>query len=118
MARNSLQRKVITFLVATALTLAVLYLFYHFEITLESLLSGIMVGKAAGKEAGVLTLVKLLLWALLAYLAVRALRVLIFNVAFRLRSGYEAPTLVGNIFSIVAFSALFVLIFGELYPSV
>lgn len=60
---------------------------------------------------------QLILWAILAYLAVRALNAIIFEVVFRLRRGYEAPTLVRNIFSIVAFTLLFVLIFREIYPN-
>jgi small-conductance mechanosensitive channel/CRP-like cAMP-binding protein len=61
---------------------------------------------------------ELILWAILAYLAVRALNAIIFEFAFRVRKGYEAPTLARNIFSIIAFTLLFVLIFREIYPGV
>ena len=61
---------------------------------------------------------ELILWAVLAYLVVRALNVTIFEFAFRIRKGYEAPTLVRNIFSIIAFTLLFFLIFREIYPDV
>jgi len=61
---------------------------------------------------------QLILWGLLAYLAVRALSTVIFEFAFRIRRGYEAPTLVRNIFSIIAFTLLFVLIFKEIYTDV
>ena len=45
----------------------------------------------------------------------RALNAL-FLVFFRFRRGFEAPTLVRNIFSIVAFTALFFLIFTLIFP--
>ncbi len=58
------------------------------------------------------------LWALLAYLAIRFLSAAIFDFAFRLRRGYEAPTLVRNIFTLVTFTILFVIIFKWEYPKV
>src|SRR5262245_24241943 len=58
------------------------------------------------------------LWSLLAYLAVRLVNAAIFDFAFRLRRGYEAPTLVRNIFSLIAFTVLFVLIFKWFYSDV
>jgi small-conductance mechanosensitive channel len=60
----------------------------------------------------------LLVWAVLAYLAVRALRALLFELVLRLRRGYEAPALVRNIFSIIAFTLLFIVIFNRIYPNV
>jgi len=58
------------------------------------------------------------LWSLLAYLAVRLVNAAIFDFAFRLRRGYEAPTLVRNIFSLIAFTILFVIIFKVEYADV
>src|SRR5215510_9824443 len=58
------------------------------------------------------------LWALLAYSAVRLLNAAIFDFAFRIRRGYEAPTLVRNIFTLVAFTILFVIIFKVEYADV
>lgn len=75
-----------------------------------------MAGRASG--GSVLKPFELILWALLAYVVVRAVRLLIFSLIFRLRRGYEAPTLIRNIFSIVAFTSLFVLIFSKVYPGV
>ena len=60
----------------------------------------------------------LVLLGILAYLFVRALNNFIFGLVFRLRKGFEAPTLVRNIFSIVAFTALFLLIFSGLFQNV
>src|SRR5207248_5805136 len=42
----------------------------------------------------------------------------IFDLAFRLRRGYEAPTLVRNIFTLIAFTVLFIIIFKWEYADV
>jgi len=60
----------------------------------------------------------LVLWALFAYFSVRVINAAIFDFAFRVRRGYEAPSLVRNIFTLVAFTVLFVLIFKSLYTDV
>lgn len=60
----------------------------------------------------------LILLALFAYLGVQLVNAAIFDFAFRLRRGYEAPSLVRNIFTLVAFTVLFVLIFKSLYSDV
>jgi small-conductance mechanosensitive channel len=69
-------------------------------------------------SASVINVVKLGLWAIVAYLFVRAINVSVFGLVFRLRSGFEAPTLVRNIFSIIAFTILFFGIFSLLYPDI
>jgi small-conductance mechanosensitive channel/CRP-like cAMP-binding protein len=56
------------------------------------------------------------LWALLAYLAIRFVSAALFDFLFRLRRGYEAPTLVRNIFTLITFTVLFVIIFKYEYP--
>jgi small-conductance mechanosensitive channel/CRP-like cAMP-binding protein len=56
------------------------------------------------------------LWALLAYLGIRFLNAAIFDLAFRLRRGYEAPTLVRNVFTLVTFTILLVIIVKIQYP--
>jgi small-conductance mechanosensitive channel/CRP-like cAMP-binding protein len=60
----------------------------------------------------------LVLWALFAYFGVRVINAALFDFAFRVRRGYEAPSLVRNIFTLVAFTVLFVLIFKSLYTDV
>ena len=60
----------------------------------------------------------LLLFGVTAYLLVRALNSLIFGLTFRLRKGFEAPTLVRNVFSIVAFTILFLIAFNQFFPDV
>lgn len=54
----------------------------------------------------------------LGYASIRVINALLFDFAFRLRQGYEAPTLVRNIFTLVAFVILFVIIFNKLYQEV
>lgn len=75
-------------------------------------------GGPASRADTVVNVLLLVLWGLLAYLVVRALNNLIFGLVFRLRKGFEAPTLVRNIFSIVVFTALFLLIFSWIFEEV
>src|ERR1041385_3518311 len=59
----------------------------------------------------------LILAALLGYLAARVLNSALFDFVFRLRRHYEAPTLVRNIFTLLAFTILFVVTFRFVYPT-
>lgn len=60
----------------------------------------------------------LVLLSALGYASIRVVNALLFDFLFRLRQGYEAPTLVRNIFTLVAFVILFVAIFNRLYHEV
>jgi small-conductance mechanosensitive channel len=60
--------------------------------------------------------VRLILLGIIAYIIVRSLNYLVFGL-FRLRRGFDAPTLVRNVFSIVAFTLLFLLIFTFIFPN-
>lgn len=73
---------------------------------------------ASDSASALITALYLILLALIAYLIVRAINSFVFGLVFRIRRGYEAPTLVRNIFSIVAFTLFFFLIFSRLYPGV
>jgi small-conductance mechanosensitive channel/CRP-like cAMP-binding protein len=110
------RKQLLVFILATALTALALYLFYHFEQTFHDYLDLRIAGRAPSDS--LLKIVNLLLLAILAYLAVRALNSALFGVVFRFRRGYEAPILVRNIFSIIAFAALFFLVFSRIYPDV
>ncbi|MEO7970505.1 MAG: mechanosensitive ion channel family protein [bacterium] len=99
---------------ATAFVVLALYLVFRFQKPVGDLLTSRMAGIQPGTIIGVL---KLGLFATLAYLVVRALNVAIFGLV-RLRRGFDAPTLVRNIFSIIAFTALFFLIFTRIFPDV
>lgn len=115
------RNKLIIFVVATASVLLATSLVFTFDQRLESFLDGRIGSSPAERLMGagsVIKVLKLFLLALLAYLFVRALNSLIFGLAFRLRRGFEAPTLVRNIFSIVGFTILFFLIFIQIFPDV
>src|SRR5437763_4657789 len=59
----------------------------------------------------------LILAALLGYFAARTLNAALFGVVVRPRRRYEAPTLVRNIFTLLAFTILFVVTFRFVYPT-
>jgi small-conductance mechanosensitive channel/CRP-like cAMP-binding protein len=112
--RSRTQNKTVLFLVATALVSLGIYLAFHFARALNDLLTSKMGG--FGSKAGtIVQILQLVLLAILSYLIVRALNSLIFGLV-RLRRGFDAPTLVRNIFSIIAFTALFFLIFSFIFP--
>ncbi len=107
------KNKLVLFILATALVSLALY---FVEPALSTYLTARMVRGASPDS--VVKIPRLILWAILAYLAVRALNAIIFEFAYRFRKGYEAPTLVRNIFSIVAFTLLFVVILKQIYAEV
>jgi small-conductance mechanosensitive channel len=99
-----------------------IYLLHAFE---PSLRSSFVHGPYPSKEAEdkaiesfqmVMKVVGLVLWMSLAIVIVRALASLIFETIFRLRRGYEAPSLIRNIFSIIGYIFSFVIIFKQFYP--
>jgi small-conductance mechanosensitive channel len=103
------------FLVATAaVTLLALYLVTSFLPELRVFLERIQASRLAPIDR-VIGGVYLVLLGILAYVIVRALNFLVFGV-FRLRRGFDAPLLVKNVFSIIAFTLLFVLIFSFIFP--
>lgn len=114
MNRPRTQNKTALFLVATALVSLGIYLVFHFAQPLRDLLSPKM-GELGSKAGTIVEVLQLVLLAILAYLVVRAFNTLIFGLV-RLRRGFDAPTLVRNIFSIIAFTALFFLIFSFIFP--
>jgi small-conductance mechanosensitive channel/CRP-like cAMP-binding protein len=115
--RSTSKNKLILFVVTAALTVIALSLVIRFDPRLREILQSKMGGSASRADT-VVNVLLLVLWGLLAYLVVRALNNLIFGLIFRLRKGFEAPTLVRNIFSIVAFTALFLLIFSWIFEEV
>lgn len=106
----------VIFFLVTAIVLLALYCLYVFDPAFRTFLEAQMAGRASADS--VLNIAKLFLWATLAYLVVRASNFSIFGLVFRLRRGFEAPPLVRNIFSIVAFTTLFLLIFSHFFPNV
>jgi len=111
------RQKVTTFFSALALAILTLYLSFHFQNQLTFWLKSQNEWLITHAES-IVKLLHLILWALVAYLLIRAISSLIFRLGFRWRRGFEAPTLVRNIFSIVAFTGLFLLIFSSIFPEV
>jgi small-conductance mechanosensitive channel/CRP-like cAMP-binding protein len=120
--RSRNKNKFALFLIATAIVVLAIYLVAHFDYPLRELLRAQLLrtqmGGLAPQADTIIDALRLVLFAILAYLAVRAVNSLIFDLVFRFRRGYEAPTLVRNIFSIIAFTALFFLIFTLVFPQV
>jgi small-conductance mechanosensitive channel len=104
------------FCVATAIAALLTYLLWHFSPNLNYLLSERM--GAHPDPDTIINVLKLILIGVVAYLFVRALNSLIFGLTFRLRSGFEAPTLVRNVFTIIAFTILFLIAFNSYFPDV
>lgn len=116
MKRPQSKNKRVLFLVATAIAVLALYLVFKFDRQLLDLLSSRMAGLSFNPKT-IIGFLRLVLFATLAYLIVRALNVSIFALV-RLRRGFDAPTLVRNMFSIIAFTALFFVIFTQIFPDV
>src|ERR1041385_1955299 len=77
-------------------------------------------GNTAGAEhyfEGLWRVPWLILLSLFIFFSVRVANALLFDFLFRLRRGYEAPTLIRNIFTLLAFTILFVLVFNRVYQS-
>lgn len=115
---ESSRRRFIAFILATVFVALALFVFYHW---LEPILRDYLSVRIPGRqvtEDNILKIAKLILWSLLAFLGVRALNTILFDFVFRIRRGFEAPTLVRNVFSLAAFTILFVLIFNKIYTEV
>jgi small-conductance mechanosensitive channel len=93
------------FLLVIVLALA-LYALYALDAKLH-----LYVAQPSGALDMTLNLLKIVLWAGLAIVFVRALTEIIFGLAFRLRRGYEASNLVRNIFSISVYLVILAIIF-------
>jgi small-conductance mechanosensitive channel len=115
--RSSHKNRILVLIIAIVLVVLGLYVFYHWiEPVLRESLTVRLGARAA--EDSLIKIPLLILWSILAFLGVRALTTFIFDLLFRIRRGYEAPTLIRNIFSLVAFTVLFVLIFNHIYSEV
>lgn len=124
MTRTLSKNKLALFFIATAVVVLALYVVFYFDHALRELLIARLGNLApqAGMEdlvlqaGNIIGVLRLVLFAILAYLAVRALNSVFFGLIFRFRRGFEAPTLVRNVFSIIAFTALFFVIFTFIFP--
>ncbi|HEV2884067.1 MAG TPA: mechanosensitive ion channel domain-containing protein, partial [Pyrinomonadaceae bacterium] len=117
MPRPYTRNRILLFFVLTPLVIVAVYLTIVFDAGIRAFLKARM-GEFATQADTLTNVIRLVLLAILAYLIVRALNTLIFGVLFRFRRGFDAPSLVRNIFSIVAFTALFLVIFTFIFPGV
>lgn len=117
MGRSRL-RKPIAYLMVTLLAVLALYLVYNLNLNLVLTDYLILPQNAQPPQDHILAVTKIVLWMLLAVVVVRALNEIIFGVGFKARRGYDAPSLVRNIFSIIAYIIGFLIIFKWFYPSV
>ena len=109
--------KIILFFAALAAALLAVWLFWSFEADVRTLLGRRMGTNPSPSVDTIVGAVKLVLLGILGYLLVRALNSLFFELAFRLKR-IDAPTLIRNIFTIVAFSIFFLIAFTFLFPDV
>ena len=117
MSSPRLTNKIALFLVASATALLATYLFWSFSDEVKALLQHRMGTNPSPSAGTIVNIIKLLLIGILAYLFVRALNFIFFALAFRLKR-IDAPTLIRNIFTIVAFTILFLVAFTFLFPEV
>lgn len=117
MSRPRLTNKIVLFSAASAIALLAAYLFWSFAADVKILLEHRMGASPSPSADTIVSAVKLILVGIVGYLFVRALNFLFFGLAFRLKR-IDAPTLIRNIFTIVACSLLFLIAFTFLFPDV
>jgi small-conductance mechanosensitive channel len=117
------RRKLIAYSIVLVLAALVLYL-------VHSLVPGLhtyfveRVKDAEMREAAqvsfdnVIKIIYILLWMTLAVIIIRGINALIFGVGYRVRRGHEAPNLVRNTFSIVAYIIILAILVKRQYPTV
>lgn len=117
MSRPRFTNKIVLFLAASAAALLAASLFWSFEPQVKALLEGRMGANPSPSANTIISVVKLILLGIIGYLLVRALNSLFFALAFRLKR-IDAPTLIRNIFTMVAFTLFFLITFTYLFPDV
>ena len=119
MARPRFTNKIALFLFASAVALLATYLFWSFAGDVKALLEHRMGMGAIHLPSAetIVSVIKLLLVGIVGYLFVRALNSIFFGLAFWLKR-IDAPTLIRNIFTIVAFTILFLIAFTFIFPDV
>jgi small-conductance mechanosensitive channel len=103
----------VLFFVSSAIALLANYLVWSLDERIQALLA-LRMGVHPSPETIVKGL-KLILLGVGGYLIVRALNYLVFGL-FRFRRGFDAPTLVRNIFSIIGFTIFFFIAFSSIFP--
>ncbi|MBA3806211.1 MAG: mechanosensitive ion channel, partial [Acidobacteria bacterium] len=106
------KNKIALFFVTLAIAILAVSSIYVFDEALRTRLNHSMVKNEYHET--ILNITKMVLWSFLAIVVIRGLNSLIFGFFFRLRKGYEAPNLVRNIFSIIAYVIVFT-IFSKIF---
>lgn len=109
--------KIALFLFASAAALLGAYLFWSLAGDVKALLEHRMGTNPSASADTIVNVIKLLLVGIVGYLFVRALNSIFFGLAFWLKR-IDAPTLIRNIFTIVAFTILFLIAFTFIFPDV
>lgn len=102
------KNKIAVFFIALAIAILAVISIYAFDEALRTRLNHSMVNNEYHDT--ILNVTKMVLWAFLAIVVIRGLNSLIFGFFFRLRRGYEAPNLIRNIFSIIAYVIVFTIL--------
>ena len=117
MSRPRSTNTLILFLAATAVALLATSLFWSITPEIKVLLEQRVGDNPAASADTIIAVVKLIFLGILGYLLVRALNFVFFGLAFRLKH-IDAPTLIRNIFTIIAFTIFFLIAFTFLFPKV
>ncbi|MBA3765479.1 MAG: mechanosensitive ion channel [Acidobacteria bacterium] len=102
------KNKIALFFIMLAIAILAVSAIYAFDEALRTQLNHSMVKNEYHET--ILNITKMVLWAFLAIVVIRGLNSLFFGFFFRLRKGYEAPNLVRNIFSIIAYVIIFTIL--------
>jgi len=112
--RRDSKNKVLFLFAVAAFAVLALYFVNAFDPQLRQLLDRWQATRLASLDK-LIGAIHLVLLAILAYVCVRFLKFVVFGL-FRLRRGFDAPTLVKNVFSIIAFTLVFLLVFSFIFP--
>jgi len=115
-SRPAIKKRLLLPLVATFAALFALLLLYALRPTVYAQYTAVK-GVTDVYEIAI-NLARGALCIALVFVFVRLANEVIFSFAFRWRKGYEAPNLLRNIFSIVAYITLFAIIIHGFYPSI
>jgi len=116
-SRPRFTNKIILFLAASAVAILATSIFWSVQPEVKALLDQRMGENPAASADTIISVIKLILLGIVGYLLVRALNFVFFGLAFRLKR-IDAPTLIRNIFTIVAFTIFFLIAFTFLFPKV
>ncbi|MGB7922477.1 MAG: mechanosensitive ion channel family protein [Pyrinomonadaceae bacterium] len=120
MNTSDFRKRFIPYAIVVVLVMLVLYLLSSFELNVRAYFvdeaADTTMRTAAANNAIKLTYI--FLWMTLAVVLIRGISELIFGIGYRLRRGYEAPNLVRNTFSIVAYIIILFFLLKWHYPTV